>query len=81
MKHLRKEDLEWWSASSARSTQALHFILFEGVVNLRRRLIRVYADVENAVGMPPEKLRNHIRTTSEMRQQILLFLQNGIRMH
>ena len=63
VKHLRKEDLEWWSAKSSASGQLRRYIsfCFEGVVNLRRRLIRVYADVENAVGMPPEKLRNHIQ--------------------
>ena len=48
---------------SSASSQLGRYIsfCFEGVVNLRRRLIRVYADVENAVGMPPEKLRNHIQ--------------------
>lgn len=30
---------------------------------LNRGLIRVYADVENAVGMPPQKLRQHVLNT------------------
>ena len=61
-----------WEASGESKSIIPHDT--EGVVRVSRRLVRIYADVENALGMPPEKLIEHVSERIGSPSNCLAFL-------